>query len=61
VLRKELTNFKAKISLSGHDSYGAGSGTDEWREAPHDDLVLSVALGIWYAEHEAAGFPSVAA
>jgi hypothetical protein len=40
----ELSNFKAKISASGRDSYSA------WRESIHDDLVLSVALGCWYGE-----------
>src|SRR3954447_23397462 len=28
VLKRELGSFKAKISLSGHDSYGAGGGGD---------------------------------
>lgn len=50
-LAAELANFKAKITLAGHDSYGAG---DDWREGNHDDLVLSVALGCWHGEHEAA-------
>jgi hypothetical protein len=50
-LQAELNNFKAKISLSGHDSYGAD---DDWREGNHDDLVLSVALGCWYGEHDAS-------
>jgi hypothetical protein len=40
----ELSNFKVKISVSGHDSY------DAWRESIHDDLVLSVALAVWFAE-----------
>ncbi len=43
----ELRNFKAKISLTGHDSYGAG---EDWREGNHDDLVLAVALACWYGE-----------
>jgi hypothetical protein len=47
VLKGELANFKARISLQGHDSYGAG---DDWRENNHDDLVLSVALGVWFGE-----------
>lgn len=54
-LQQELENFKAKISLTGHDSYGAG---DDWREGNHDDLELAVALGCWYGEfaaNEAAG------
>jgi len=43
----EFQNFKAAISLTGHDSYGAGS---DWREGNHDDLVLAVALAAWYGE-----------
>ena len=47
VLRAELQNFRAKISLSGagHDRYEA------WREGDHDDLVLSLAMACWFAEH----------
>jgi hypothetical protein len=41
---QEPLNFKAKISISGHDSYEA------WREGVHDDLVLATALACWYAE-----------
>ena len=44
-LVRELETFRVKISDSGHDSYGA------WRETDHDDLVLSVALALWVAEH----------
>jgi len=44
----EFQNFKATISLAGHDSYGAGS---DWREGNHDDLVLGVAMACWYGEH----------
>jgi hypothetical protein len=50
-LKAELDNFKATISLAGHDSYGAG---DDWREGNHDDLVLAVALGCWYGEYDAS-------
>jgi len=53
-LRRELTNFKARISVGGHDSYGAGAGED-WREGTNDDLVLAVALACWYGEHELGG------
>jgi hypothetical protein len=38
----EMLNFRLKISNKGHDSYEA------WREGTHDDLVLSVALPIWW-------------
>lgn len=43
ILVKELTNFKVKINLNGHDQYEA------WREGIHDDIVLSAAMGIWLA------------
>ena len=46
VLKAELSNFKAKIALSGHDSYEAGPA-ESWREGAHDDLVLALALGVW--------------
>jgi len=47
VLLSELQGFRVKINLSGHDSYGAG---EDWRSAPHDDLVLALALACWYGE-----------
>ncbi len=47
---KEMTSFKVRISAGGHDSYG-----NDWRENPHDDLVLSVALAAWYAERQGIG------
>ena len=47
VLADELRGFRAKISASGHDSYEAG---DDWRTAPHDDLVLALAQAVWYGE-----------
>ena len=43
--RREMLAYRVKISLRGHDSYG-----NDWREAPHDDLVLAVALPCWYRE-----------
>ena len=46
-MQSELMNFKVKIDpRTAHDSYSA------WREADHDDLVLSVALAAWWAEME---------
>ncbi len=51
-LRKELLNFKVKISIStGHDSYEA------WREGDHDDLVLAAALAAWGASKPACVGP----
>ncbi|NPV62811.1 MAG: hypothetical protein HPY61_09320 [Methanotrichaceae archaeon] len=47
ILQTELLNFKVKIDpVTAHDSYSA------WREADHDDLVLSVALAAWRGERE---------
>ncbi|HEX7039080.1 MAG TPA: hypothetical protein VF202_03080 [Trueperaceae bacterium] len=44
-LQREMLAFKVEISKSGHDTYG-----NDWRENPHDDLVLSVALAAWAGE-----------
>ncbi|RLI54578.1 MAG: hypothetical protein DRP09_12655 [Candidatus Thorarchaeota archaeon] len=42
---KELSGFKATFNKNtGHDSYEA------WLERIHDDLVLSVAMGVWWAD-----------
>lgn len=51
----EILNFKAKISLSGHDSYEAGGSgvAGEWRDGAHDDLVLAAALACWHAVRDA--------
>ncbi len=46
ILTAELQNFKAKISDSGHDSYGAAN---DWRAGNNDDLVLSLAMALWTA------------
>jgi hypothetical protein len=43
-LAQELQNFQMKISLAGHDSYGA------WREGTHDDLLLALCLSLWRGE-----------
>jgi hypothetical protein len=42
----ELENFRAKITTSGNDTYGAGN---EWRAGVNDDLVLSLSMAIWCA------------
>jgi hypothetical protein len=42
-LARELSTFKVKINIStGNESFEA------WREKDHDDLVLAVALALWY-------------
>lgn len=42
-LVEEMANFETKISDSGRDTYGGRSGV-------HDDIVLSVAMGVWLAD-----------
>jgi len=44
ILDRELLSFRVKITDSAHASYGC------WREGEHDDLVLAVALALWYGE-----------
>lgn len=46
ILTAELQNFKAKITNSGNDTYGAGA---EWRVGNNDDLVLALAMALWCA------------
>jgi len=44
ILTDELANFRKKTSKTGRDTF------ESWREDDHDDAVLAVALGVWYAE-----------
>ena len=44
-LVKEMEAVQVKISLSGHEQFGA------WREGTHDDLVFAVALACWNAQN----------
>ena len=47
VLTQELLTFKVTIDpATAHDSYAA------WRERDHDDLVLALALAVWWGERE---------
>ena len=48
-IRDRFQNFRATISLTGRDSYGAG---EDWREGRHDDLVLATAMAAWYGERD---------
>ena len=45
LLAQELAGFRATVSARGHDSYGAG---EDWRTAPHDDMVLALAIALWH-------------
>lgn len=44
-LTKEMLAFRVTFSATGHDTYG-----NDWRENPHDDMVLAVALAAWAGE-----------
>jgi hypothetical protein len=44
VLTRELAAFRAKVTLAGNETLEA------WRERDHDDLVLALAVALWYAE-----------
>lgn len=57
-LERELVGFRARVRLSGHVGFEAG---EDWRSAPHDDLVLAMALALWLAENEPATWADVAA
>jgi hypothetical protein len=45
LLVSELQNFKLKVP-----TLHAEQSLEAWREGPHDDLVLAVALAAWYSE-----------
>jgi len=40
-LRRELMNFKVKVTAAANETFGS------WREADHDDLVLALAMATW--------------
>ena len=51
LLRRELELFRVKVkALTGNETFEA------WRERDHDDLVLSVALAVWYGERGMSRF-----
>jgi hypothetical protein len=43
VFVRELQQFQWKPTRTNQDSYGA------WREGAHDDLILAVAVALWYS------------
>lgn len=43
-LFQEGLNFQWKVSAAGNDQYGA------WRAGQHDDLLLAVAVAVWWGE-----------
>lgn len=50
ILGREIQSFKMKYTDKGHDQYAA------WREGEHDDLVLALCIGLWYARKMAGTF-----
>jgi hypothetical protein len=45
ILTQELLTFKVKIDpQTAHDAYSA------WREQDHDDVVLALAMALWWGE-----------
>jgi hypothetical protein len=48
-LKKELRDFRVKISKSANETYEA-------REGAHDDLLLSLCVGLFVAEHPGQRF-----
>jgi hypothetical protein len=52
-LAQELLSFEVKITTAANDTYGA------WREGQHDDLVLALALGLWWAPRHIAAWDLV--
>jgi hypothetical protein len=52
LLRKELQDFRVRLSAVGHESFEARSGQ-------HDDLILALAMPIWFAEnaYQSCGVP----
>lgn len=47
-LHRELLAFRAKITPEGAQTFD-----NDWRTAPHDDLVLAVAIPCWIASRHA--------
>ncbi len=48
LLKKEMTDFRVKISKSAHEIYAA-------REGKHDDILLAVAMACWLGENGFTG------
>jgi len=49
LLVKELQNFRTKITPAGNEVYSA------WREGDTDDLLLAVAMSVWFGESFCVG------
>lgn len=51
--RKELQNFRVKITTAGNETF------ESWREGDHDDIVLAAAMPCWLGERTVLGAFSV--
>lgn len=51
VLEKELETFRVKVTGDRNETFAA------WRESDHDDLVLALALALWYGERACGSAP----
>jgi len=43
LLRSEIANFRVQVTKNANEIYGA-------REGQHDDLILALAMGLWFGE-----------
>ena len=50
MLVQELMHFKARPTTASNDSL------EMWRENPHDDLVLAIAIAAWTGERATKRF-----
>jgi hypothetical protein len=50
-LRGELQGYRRRVTAAANTVFGT------WREGQHDDLLLSLAIAVWYAEHGQPGLP----
>jgi hypothetical protein len=51
-LATEMRGFRVRLTQTGREAYGNDVTESLWREADHDDLVLSVALAVWHGESQ---------
>ena len=49
VLERELESFRVTVTADRNETFAS------WREADHDDLVLALALAVWYAGRHGTG------
>ena len=48
-LTKELEMFRVKVTADRNEIF------ESWRERDHDDLVMALALAVWYGEKHPGG------